>query len=145
MTLKELILSVSRRWLLVGTVWGSVIALVLIWTFVATPLYQSTAVLRIIDQQADMGMAQQLGDIPGADLLGFGRDELESEVGVLRSWRLTEAVVDSLALTVEVKNRLESAGRYWTVLSVGDEEWEGKLTLRHEGEESYSVEGQGAP
>ena len=79
MTLKELILSVSRRWLLVGTVWGSVIALVLTWTFVATPLYQSTAVLRIIDQQADMGMAQQLGDIPGADLLGFGRDELESE------------------------------------------------------------------
>ncbi len=139
MTLKELILSVSRRWLLVGTVWGSVIALVLIWTFVATPLYQSTAVLRIIDQQADMGMAQQLGDIPGADLLGFGRDELESEVGVLRSWRLTEAVVDSLALTVEVKKPAGIRREVLEILSVGDEEWEGKLTLRHEGEGSYSV------
>ena len=94
MTLKELILSISRRWLLVGTVWGSVIALVLIWTFVATPLYQSTAVLRIMDQQADMGMAQQLGDIPGADLLGFGRDELESEVGGLT----TECEAASLRL-----------------------------------------------
>ena len=34
MTLKELIHSISQRWLLIATVWGSVIALVLTWTFI---------------------------------------------------------------------------------------------------------------
>ena len=139
MTLKELILSVSRRWLLVGSVGGFVFALVVAWTFLATPLNHSTAVLRIMDDRSGTGLAQQLGDMPGAELLGFDRDELESEIGVLRSWRLTEAVVDSLALTVEVKRPSGIRGEILEVVAVGDPEWEGKLTLRHEGEGGYSV------
>ena len=139
MTLKELILTVSQRWLLVGSVWGFVLALVVAWTFLATPLYQSTAVLRIMDQRAGTALAQQLGDIPGADLLGFGRDELESEVGVLRSWRLTEAVVDSLALTVSLKKPAGIRGEVLEIQTIGDTDWEGKLTLKHEGEGRYSV------
>ena len=134
MTLKDLILSVSQRWLLVGSVGGLVFALVVAWTFLATPLYQSTAVLRIMDDRSGTGLAQQLGDMPGAELLGFDRDELESEVGVLRSWRLSEAVVDSLALTVAVKRPPGIREEVLEVMAVGDPEWEGKLTLRHEGE-----------
>ena len=49
MPLKELILSVTRRWLLVGSIGGFVFALVVAWTFLSTPLYQSTAVLWIMD------------------------------------------------------------------------------------------------
>ncbi len=139
MTLKELILSVSRRWILVGSVGGFVFALVVAWTFLSTPLYQSTAVLRIMDDRSGTGLAQQLGDMPGAELLGFDRDELESEIGVLRSWRLTEGVVDSLALTVEVKKPSGIRGETLEVVAVGNPEWEGKLTLRHEGEGGYSV------
>ena len=139
MTLKDLILSVSRRWLLVGSVGGFVFALVIAWTFLATPLYQSTAVLRIMDDRSGTGLAQQLGDVPGAELLGFDRDELESEIGVLRSWRLTEGVVDSLALTVEVKKPSGIRGEILEVVAVGDPEWEGKLSLRHEGDGVYSV------
>ena len=139
MTLKELILSVSQRWLLVGSVGGFVFTLVVAWTFLATPLYQSTAVLRIMDDRSGTGLAQQLGDMPGAELLGFDRDELESEVGVLRSWRLSEAVVDSLALTVTVKRPSGIREEILEVMAVGDPEWEGKLTLQHEGEGGYSV------
>ena len=139
MTLKELILSVSRRWLLVGSVGSFVFALVVAWTFLATPLYQSTAVLRIMDDRSGTNLAQQLGDMPGAELLGFDRDELESEIGVLHSWRLTEAVVDSLALTVDVKRPSGIREEVLEVMAVGDPEWEGKLTLRHEGEGGYSV------
>ena len=139
MTLKDLILSVSQRWLLVGSVGGLVFALVVAWTFLATPLYESTAVLRIMDDRSGTGLTQQLGDMPGAELLGFDRDELESEVGVLRSWRLSEAVVDSLALTVAVKRPPGIREEVLEVMAVGDPEWEGKLTLRHEGEGGYSV------
>ena len=74
-----------------------------------------------------------------AELLGFDRDELESEIGVLRSWRLTEGVVDSLALTVEVKKPSGIRGEILEVVAVGDPEWEGKLSLRHEGDGVYSV------
>ncbi len=139
MTLKELILSLSRRWILIGSVWVFIFAIVVAWTFLSTPLYQSTAVLRIMDNRSGSGLAQQLGDIPGAELLGFDRDELESEIGVLRSWRLTEAVVDSLALTVEVKKPAGIRSEIVEVLAIGDPEWEGKLTFRREGETGYSV------
>jgi tyrosine-protein kinase Etk/Wzc len=138
-TLRELIFGLARNWRLVGSVWGSVLALVAAWTFLATPVYKSTAVIRILDQQTEMGMAQQLGDIPGADLLGLGRDELESEVGVLRSWRLTEAIVDSLALTVNLKKPAGIRREILEVQNVGDIDWEGKLTLKYQGAGSYSV------
>ena len=139
MTLKDLILSVFQRWLLVGSVVGFVFAVVVAWTFLATPLYQSTAVLRIMDDRSGTGLAQQLGDVPGAELLGFDRDELESEVGVLRSWRLTEGVVDSLALTVEVKKPSGIREEILEVVAIGNPEWEGKLSLRDEGGGVYSV------
>lgn len=139
MTLKELIVSLSRRWALIGSVGGVIFALVVAWTFLSTPLYQSTAVLRIMDDRSASGLAQQLGDIPGAELLGFDRDELESEIGVLHSWRLTEAVVDSLALTVEVRKPSGVRSEIVEVLAIGDPEWEGKLAFRREGETGYSV------
>ena len=139
MTLRELIVTVFRNWRIVGSVGGSVLALVTTWTFVATPVYRSTSVIRILDQQTEMGMAQQFSDIPGADLLGFGRDELESEVGILRSWRLTEAVVDSLALTVNLRKPSGIRREVLEIQSVGDADWEGKLTLKYQGAGSYSV------
>ena len=81
---------------------GAVFLGIALWTVFATPRYESTAVLRIMDQQRQMGLPDALGSLPGLDLMGFSRDELETEVGILRSWRIAGAVVDSLGLMVHV-------------------------------------------
>lgn len=139
LTLKELIQRLLRHWVLMGSVWAGILLAVVIWTFVATPKYKSTAVIRILDDPTDMGMSQALGNIPGAGLLGLGRDELETEIGVLKSWRITEAVVDSLALPVRLKAPAGIRSELLEVLSVGDSEAEAEITLRHQGAGSYSV------
>jgi uncharacterized protein involved in exopolysaccharide biosynthesis len=94
-----------RRWLLLGTALG-VFAAVAIWTFTATPRYRSEARVRIESQSQSPTSAisdQVSTSIPAAGgLLGFGRDELETEVGVLRSDRVADAMIDSLALGVRM-------------------------------------------
>lgn len=139
LTLKELIQRLLRHWILLGSVWGGVLLAVVIWTFVATPKYQSTAVIRILDDQQEMGLASQLGDLPGASMLGLGRDKLETEIGVLKSWRLAEAVVDSQALPVRLQRPRGTRSEVLEVLALGDPEGEAEITFRHQGGGSYSV------
>ena len=145
MTLKELIQRLLRQWILIGGVWGGVLVLVAAWTFLASPRYQSTATLRIMDDPRGMSLAGQLGDLPGASslpgagLLGFGREDLETEIGVLKSWRIAEGVVDSLSLAVQVTKPAGIRREVLEVLANGNPGVEAILTLRHEGQGSYSV------
>src|SRR5437868_15177909 len=71
---------VRRRWLMLGVavvVFGAVAA----WTLLSTPRYKSEARLRIATQAASSPLASAVSDptsaLPGASLLGLGRDELE--------------------------------------------------------------------
>ena len=139
MTLRELFFRLLRHWILMCAVAGAILVTVVVWTLLTTPRFQSTAVLRIMDQSQQLGVMDQLADLPGASLMGFGRDDLETEIGVLRSWRITEAVVDSLALMVQVE---KPAGLRRTVLDVvaqGDPDRQGTLTLRSQGASGYTV------
>lgn len=139
LTLKELVQRLLRHWVLMLSVWFVVLLLVVIWTFVATPKYESTAVVRILDDPQEMGLAAQFGDMPGADFLGLGRDKLETEIGVLQSWRMAEAVVDSLALTVRLKRPAGVRSQVVEVLSQGDPDVEAEITLRRQAGGAYSV------
>jgi uncharacterized protein involved in exopolysaccharide biosynthesis len=90
---------VRRRWLIVVTfvaVFGAVVA----WTFTATPRYASLAVLRIDGKSSAPSIGDQLSQLPGLGMAGLGRDEVETEIGILRSRRVADAAIDSLALTV---------------------------------------------
>ena len=79
---------------------GAIVALVMLWTFTATPRYRSAALLQVNPQESSGGLSDALSSVPGGALLGLSRDGLETEIGVLRSRRLVDAVIDSLALTV---------------------------------------------
>jgi len=114
LSLRELTRRVIRRWGLLGGVFLSVFALVAVYTLTATPIYRSEARLRIESQTT--GGAGALTDqisssMPGAGLLGLGRDELETEIAVLRSDRVTDATIDSLALGIQVKTPPGSRAR----------------------------------
>ena len=96
-----------HRWALAAG--GAVFATVAAWTLLATPRYQSTALIRIRSAQEGPALPDALGDLPGIGLMGLGRDDLETEIGVLKSQRMLDAVLDSLALMVRVER--PAAGR----------------------------------
>ena len=60
----------------------------------------------------------QVTALPGASLLGFGRDELETEIGVLRSDRISDAMIDSLALFVQLETPAGNRARILTARTV---------------------------
>jgi tyrosine-protein kinase Etk/Wzc len=82
---------------------GALFALVVAWTLLVTPLYRSTALVQVSSERPGGGLADAVSSaIPGGALLGLSKDELETQVGVLRSRRVVDAVIDSLALMVRV-------------------------------------------
>ena len=102
-TMRDTVSSVSRRWIVPALAGGTVFSLVAAWTFLAAPRYQSRALLRIDSRAAASPMLDELKALPGIGLMGLGSDELETEIGVLKSQRMADAVLDSLALTVRVR------------------------------------------
>ena len=102
-TMRDRVSSVSRRWIVPALAGGTLFSLVAAWTFLATPRYQSRALLRIDSRAAASPMLDELKALPGIGLMGLGSDELETEIGVLKSQRMADAVLDSLALTVRVR------------------------------------------
>ena len=139
LSLREITQRVLRHWLSMATVGGAVFLSVAIWTLVAAPRYESTAVLRIMDQQNQMGLPDALGSLPGMDLMGFSRDELETEVGVLRSWRIAGSVVDSLGLTVRVTRPKGIRRQILRVERLGDPDRQARIDLERSPDGSYSV------
>ncbi len=81
---------------------GAFFALVALWTFLQSPLYRSEALLQIEEPKGPAGLSDAVAAMPGAALLGVGSDELETRMGVLRSRRVIDAIVDSLGLEVQV-------------------------------------------
>ncbi len=139
MTLKELIQRLLRHgWLITGVTAGILLAVAL-WTFLSAPRYESTAVVRIQEETSGLGLAEQLSDVPGLDVMGLGRDELATEMGVLRSWRMAEAVVDSTALMIRMRRPAGIRSEIIEVVAQGDPNWEGRVTLRSRGQGVYEA------
>ncbi len=134
----------ARRWLLLAS-FVAVLGVVTLYTFLATPRYKSSARLRI-DAKTTTGPASALTDqvagaMPGASLLGLGRDELETEIGVLRSDRVRDAVIYSLALGIQVRSPAGNRARVLAVRTVDPQiDVEGKLTFRQRSPGQYAIE-----
>jgi uncharacterized protein involved in exopolysaccharide biosynthesis len=149
LTLRELTHRiVERRWLLLGT-FVVVFGLIVAYTFAVTPRYKSWARLRIESKtQSGGGLASAMSDqMSGAaggagSLLGLGRDELETEVGVLRSDRVRDAVIDSLGLSIQVRKPSGSRARVFSSIHVVDpnDDVEGKLTFTQQSPGRYTIE-----
>ncbi|KAF1687190.1 exopolysaccharide biosynthesis protein [Pseudoxanthomonas broegbernensis] len=89
---------VKRRWLILGIL-GGVVAVALVATLMATPIYRATAVLQIERQSQQVVQSGELGIPTGVD-----PEFLTTQIGLLKSRTLAERVVDDLDLD---KARLE--------------------------------------
>ena len=148
-TMRNTVSSALRRWIIPALAGGTVFALVATWTFLATPRYQSRALLRIDSRAAASPMLDELKALPGIGLMGLGSDELDTEIGVLKSQRIADAVLDSLALTVRVR---QPAGSRAAILRartmapatagriVDGSDVDARLRLTREGDGPYRVE-----
>ena len=144
-TLRDLLRGVARRRVLLASVSLGVLAAVSAWAFVATPRYRSDARLRIETktQSSLGGLADQATSLPGAGGLigGFTRDELETEIGVLRSDRIADAMVDSLALGIRVTSPAASRASVLVAHVVDPAvDADGKITLTRQADGRYHVE-----
>lgn len=137
MTLPELTRRLLGHWILIFGVAGGILLAVAAWTFLVAPRYESTAVVWIQEPRQGLGAAGGLSDAvssaPGLSLLGLGKDELDTQIGVLESYRIASAVVDSTALMVELKHPQGIRREVLTVEQLGDGALEGKLTLERSG------------
>ena len=140
-TLRDLVRRIARRRLLLGGVFLTVVTAITAWAFTATPRYKSEARLRIETRTQGPSLSDQMSSIPGAGLLGFTRDELETEVGVLRSSRVADAAIDSLALGVRVKKPAASRARILSARVVDPSiDVDGTLKLTRQAGGRYGVE-----
>ncbi len=145
LTLRELARRIAaRRWLLLG-VFATIFTLVAIYTFTATPRYKSWARLRIdTKNSAGSALTDQMSAVPGAALLGLGRDELETEVAVLRSDRVRDAAIDALGLAFQLRTPAGDRARLLNVRVVDPTvDADGQLTLTQESAGHYRVDKSG--
>lgn len=97
-TLRDITAALRRgRWTVLA-VTAAVVAAVGLLTILLQPVYESEALLRIRTESPESGMLAQLGPLAALGLPGLGDEELDTEMGVLRSRRIAAAVVDSLDL-----------------------------------------------
>lgn len=138
-TVGDVAARIHRRRYVPAAVGLVIFAVVAAWTFLATPRYKSAALLRIDARTASSPLLDDLKSVPGASLMGLGRDELESEIGVLKSRRMADAVIDSLGLTVWMREPAGSRDSVLSVRTLGPADVEGRLVLTRRGEGVYDV------
>ena len=140
-SLRDVVRRVARRrWRLLGIA-TVVFLLVTAWTFLATKQYRSAALLRIESKSSPASglIPDQLSSLPGVGLAGLGKDELETEVGVLRSARMVDGTIDALALTLVVSDPAESRAALLSARIVDSTDVSGKLTLSRRSDGQYEV------
>ncbi|MQA92763.1 MAG: hypothetical protein GEU90_21500 [Gemmatimonas sp.] len=110
-------------------------------TLVVAPRYQSEAMLRISSPEMESGVlgeaAEELGSL---SLLGFAQDEIDTDLGVIRSRQIVAAVVDSLSLHLELGQPRVARDSVVDVISAPEDAIRGRYTLRHQTDGSWSAE-----
>lgn len=86
-------------WITGGLLFTAVAA----WTFTVAPRYESKALLQLQSESSLSGVADAVSALPGASLLNLGDDDVETEIGILTSRRVLDAVIDSLALQLRTE------------------------------------------
>jgi uncharacterized protein involved in exopolysaccharide biosynthesis len=148
-SLGDLTRRVSRRRRLLLSVAGVVFAAIVAWAFIATPRYKSEARLRIESENQTPSPAAAISEqvttaIPSASLLGLGRDELETEVAVLQSDRVSDAMIDSLALGVRVTDPADNRARVLSAQTVDPTiDVDGKIVFSRQAGGLYAAESNG--
>jgi polysaccharide biosynthesis transport protein len=154
LSLRELPRAFRRRWLLFIQVLGGVIAVVMLVTLLLPPSYESEASVRVRSDRPSLGEglagggAEALGDalpMAGAfSLPGLEGADVPTEIGVLGSRRILEAVIDSLSLHVELSRPWrEFRTDVLRVLEAGEDAPRGTYSLSLATDGSYAISARG--
>lgn len=128
-----------HRGLILG-ITAAVLAVVAVYTLLVRPTYEGEATVQVVTrEQGSEGMLAKLEPLASLDLPGMGGSEITTEIGVLSSRRIAEAVVDSLHLQVQLRTPRTPRDSVLTVLSVARWPVAGTYTLRLQPEGSYAV------
>jgi polysaccharide biosynthesis transport protein len=128
-----------HRWLILACT-GASVAVVAVIIALATPLYESQATLRIVTEQPQSSLIGRLpaglADLAGPSLPG---DDLDTEIGVLRSRRIAAAVVDSFHLHVALTEPARPRDQVLQVLRAPVDALPVDVEMRRQGDGSYTL------
>ncbi|MDP1857894.1 MAG: hypothetical protein Q8K82_04440 [Gemmatimonadaceae bacterium] len=142
MTVAELVhalRSYRLRMLIAG---GVTFALVILFILLVPPRYRSEALLRVETRAPDMGLLGSLPELEGMSSLGLGRDEVETEIGVLASRRMQDAAIDSLGLEVTVTQPRSGSAGVIVARAHGESLLDGEITLKRGAADTWAVKGE---
>jgi uncharacterized protein involved in exopolysaccharide biosynthesis len=142
LSLRALFRRITQRRLLLTLIALIIFTTVAAWTFLATPRYKSTALLRIESKTSGPSIPDALKDVAGAagGLAGLGKDELDTDIGVLKSGRMADATIDALALMVVVTSPADRRTSVLRARVLDSTDVEGKLTLSRRDDGRYDVQ-----
>jgi len=112
------------------------------FVLLSAPRFRSEALLRVEGRNPAGGLLGSMASVPDLPGLALGRDEVETEIGVLGSRRMFDAAIDSLGLEVVVRTPRDLDHRALRAWSVGDSDLDGTLTLTPSGSEQWSLRGE---
>jgi polysaccharide biosynthesis transport protein len=128
-----------NRWLILATT-GAAIAAAGVIVWMATPQYESEATLRFVTQERQStllgGLPEDLAQMAGPNLQG---GDIDTEIGVLRSRRIAEEVVDSFALHVTLVKPGVARDSILRVMLAPREVVAGEFIFDRERDGSYAV------
>src|SRR5690606_4662342 len=101
------------------------------------PTFESEATLRINEQMPGRGLLEDAVPAGGLSLLGLGESELDTDISVLRSRRIVDAVVDSLALHIQLLSPDTLRREVLQVLDASPESVAGTYEFRRRDDGSY--------
>ncbi len=129
MTIAELARALRAHRLAMGIAGLLTFAAVVAFVLLVPPRFRSEALLRVESKRPDAGLLGSLDELSGMSALGLGRDEVETEIGVLASRRMQDAAIDSLGLEVVVARPRTGRTGIITAHATGESTLDGTLRL----------------
>lgn len=138
--LRELSRGIIRhRWLVVGIA-AAVIGLGGLFTWLQTPEYEGETTIHVEQSSGRSSVVGSLGDAGGLGALaGMGSGSISTEIAVLRSRSIADAVVDSLNLRVQVIEPEMPRDELLEVVKAPRAETKGVYELTRIGDGRYNI------
>lgn len=128
-----------NRWILIGIPLLA-IGLAAVVTRLQTPVYESEATVQISNGENQTGALAELSRLPGLGALGGGMGmPIQSEIALLKSRHIAQAVVDSLGLNVTLLEPDQPRSTVLEVISAPPSAREAVFNLESQGSGVYTV------
>ena len=138
-SLRDLWGTLRRRRGLVAGITGGAVAATMALTFWMSPVYESEAALRIVAEKSSAGgMLKELGDLADLGALtGLGADDVDTDLGVMRSRRIVDPVAESVGLQVDLLAPRRARGEVVKVVAAPRDRAVGVYRLDRQADGSY--------